>query len=260
MKTPALLPLLACLAAVSLAGADATPSSSASSGDVVFADGTVRKDAKIVAMGDTQVTLVSAVGVESVPIDDISLESLARARMALEARAPDQMRLQSDLARREAAEAALQTTPPPAPATDTTTPPVAIPATPPLAKATPAAPAPAKLTPLVADQKLNDLKQKFPAKKKTKVRTGRGKGMLEVEVPADDVWSGYHDLVAEATPATLPAVVKQLAAKITAQSADLKKHESGSSSVSDRRQAQETLQWLTGELRPYLDQLRTLAR
>lgn len=236
---------------------------SATPSDLTLNDGRVLKGAKIVAIGDTHVSVIYAGGALSVHPDIVPLDALARASADLEsknaerktqvkaitereaaAKEKKQDEINTRLAEakvRNAAEAQARS------AAENESPSIA------------ARPAQrASRNGASAEQRLAALKAKFPARRTETVVGYRGS--QAVEIPKVDMHSYYKGTVQTATLQSLPISLGRMEERIEN---DLNQMRQESGSHNDLRfnaqQARRTTDWLNKTLRPYLAQLRAVS-
>jgi hypothetical protein len=221
--------------------------------DLMLLDGRLLKAARIVAIGETVVTVLHAEGLTDVELALVPVELRERARAEIaaaaaalkkieaEAEARAEERVRESEARRLAElqeRLALVTVRPDLPG------------------GTPVEIARQQVTdPL---QRLLALQGKFPARKK-----GRNELGLEFDVPPRSVWSFYNSYFLATTLDQLPETLAILEARRTQDLAawDWKAKSSASISKSaEHVQAQQTILWLSETLRTYLQEARQLTR
>ena len=235
------------LAAMPLFAADAT--------DIGLTDGRVFKAARIVSIGEKQVAILHSGGMTGVPPELVPLDVLARAHMALAATASerkekeDAVRLKAtkrieDAKAKHDDEIKIR-----------------------LAEANVRENAgkgdPALLRP-DADAMLLSLKARFPAKRRETVMIhvkDRRSGMreaIEVEIPSSDLWSHYRGMVQTTTVQALPVTLRRMEARIKSDFIDLEKKGALADETS-RAQASKSAAWLTGDLLPFISELRAIS-
>lgn len=218
MKSRALL--LACLLTLPLVAAERA--------DLKLKDGRVLKGARVVAIVEKTASIAHAGGLESVPIDDVPLDVLARAHIEIEDKAAEKKKVADAIAKRDAERvtpAAIQRE---------------------KIDAVANAPFVPKLSPTGLEQRLIELKGKFPVQKPVKIRRN------DVLVPSIDFWRSMKSDIQVATLQSLHLAIRSVEGRADAEEKRLKENKD----VSARPTQQETLQWLQAELRPYLKQLR----
>ena len=126
-----------------------------------------------------------------------------------------------------------------------------------------------------AARRLLDLKAQFPLLEKHRVsvtianpRLDPGKpapasyretrsDVIEIEVPHSDLWNRYHGMVQTASLESLPVVVAQIEARLSADLAKLR-NDAGNSQ-SGNAQALQSAAWAKSTLQPYLARLKASA-
>lgn len=216
--------------------------------DIKLNTNEVLKSARIVAIGKETVTITHAAGVTAVPHDDVPLDVLARAHMRLNENAAERDKRNAELAKKAEEESARMR----AEKEEETRVRMAFAA---VRERSELAPSVARGAPN-ADAKLMELKAKFPAKKKESVRGARG-DKYEIEIPSGDVWRYYQSMVSTTTVAALPMTLKRVEDRIASDLEQFGKRQSQNDRAANE-QARRSVQWITGELRPYLSQLAAL--
>ena len=197
--------------------------------DLTLNDGRVLKAARIISIGDEQVSIVHAGGPLTVPTAQVPLDVLARAHMELEVNQAEKKQRADDFSRKDSerrSAAAVQKEKVNAVANASGIP---------------------KLSPTNAEQRLIDLKAKFPAQKSVKVR---GNTML---VPNVDVWRAFKSETQVATLQSLPIAIRKIEERLAAEEQKL---QGGDKTV--HATATETRAWFDHQLKPYVAQLRSL--
>ncbi|MBI5770893.1 MAG: hypothetical protein HZA93_24155 [Verrucomicrobia bacterium] len=226
MKTPRLLALLAALA-VPLHGADLT-----------LNDGKVLKNARIVAIGEKDVTITHAAGMAQVPVDNVPLMDLAKAKTEIDAKAEAAKKQAAQIAKNdEATRTERAETKKKAATQNVLTAP--------------------KLSPLPAERRLMELKAKFPGQTRKVVETRKG-NRIEIEIPSNEVFSSYRGWVSVATLDSLPRVVAQIEARLGPDIEAQNKRAGEISGDAEKAKARATSEWLSKQLRPYVAQLKAV--
>lgn len=215
-------------------------SASGMAADITLTSGRKLTDARIVSIGKESVTIVHKAGSEAVAVDEVDLETLARAHMELAAKEEERKRRTAEIAaqqpkRQEEAKKKSE---------DRAN----------LARAFENAEAGrgslTQLSPTKHEARLIELKQRFPAQKKAK------HGKYEYEVPTHDIYSHYRGMVQIATLDSVGRVVAQLESRLVQDIAESKRRaDQAIDQSSEQAKYRATVRWLEG-LRGYLSQLR----
>jgi hypothetical protein len=222
--------------------------------DIGLSDGRVLKAARIVSIGEKQVAIIHAGGMTGVPPELVPLEVLARAHMALAATATERKQKEDALRERvtkriedakarhddeikiRLAEASVREN---AGQAD-----------------------PTQVRPDAEDMLLS-LKGRFPAKRRETVMVQvkeRAPGIreaIEIEIPSTDLWRLYQGMVKTATVQGLPVTLRRMEERIKADYVDLEKKGARADEAS-RAQASKSAAWLTGDLLPFMSELRAI--
>jgi hypothetical protein len=231
-------PLLALLAIAPLVAAEKQ--------DIRLADGRTLEAARIVSIGKAQVSIVHAGGLMSVSAESVPLDVLARAHMALEATAAERKKKEAETLMRVTQRAAVDK----AKHNEEIQLRLALAAVRERGEPTVTGKPSADL-----DVKLLALKSKFPLKREGRISV-RG-DTITFTAPGEDVWFYYRSMVQTTTIQALPATLKRIDARIDADLAQF-----GKRGVSTDRpasaQARKSAEWIDGDLKPFLSQLRAL--
>lgn len=262
--------------------------------NIALNDGRILKDARIVAIGQNDVSISHAGGLMGVPIEAVPLDVLARAHMAIEASAAEHKTIADGVAARQAKrddekaerlndEIALRKAESLARERRT------------LANPQNFSNAPVTLN---REQQLMALKAKFPKKERRSVpvvtnrtgnsnviatattQTNRGplgstsettyrdprnrlnvaSDVIEVEVPRVDLYSNYQGWIRIATVQSLPKIIERIEESIERDMEELGKQQHSISNQSGSAQARMTQEWIQTKLHPYLAELKKLER
>jgi hypothetical protein len=256
--------------------------------DLVLTDGRTLKAARFIKIGESGAQVVHAGGAETVSLDFIPLDVLARAQMELEVRSAERQKKDSADQKRAAEKIAVND----AAKAEEIQLRLAAAAARERSEAVQQSPGtnPARIP---TDAQLMALKAKFPGKRTETVAFSRDKrpmqtaasttrtvdrtptghvsrattavntrmgnnDTLTVEVPHADIWSDYKGWVHTATLQSLPATLAKLEAKIEADLQKLRGQSQSLNSQVNAAQARMTIEWINQTLRPYLAQLRAL--
>lgn len=258
-----------------------------SASQLTLRNGTTFRNARIIAITGEKVTVVHSEGATVVDVDQVDLETLARAHMQLEEadaarkkRADDATaRAAAQIAEEEREKAARRAEPRPAPG------------------ARPAAPAPTAAKPVLnREHEIMRLKAAFPAKvpgnarvfiprsgrndrpyivsstvtelpggqrySSTTTRHNAGPGRIDTiqySAPPEETWSWYRSMLQTTTSAALPRTLQMIDTRLAEDTAKFQA-QIGGSSASGSAQAQHTLYWFDQTLKPHLAQWRALLR
>jgi hypothetical protein len=239
---------------IQLFAAAAIPLFAANVTDISLTDGRVLKGARIVSIGEKQVAILHSGGMTGVPPELVPLDVLARAHMALAASASERKEKEDTLRlkatkRIEDAKARHDDE-------------IKIRLAEANARETAGKTDPAQLRP-DADAMLSSLKARFPAKRSetvmvhVKERRSGIREAIEIEVPSSDLWSNYQRMVQTTTVQALPVTLRRMEERIKSDYIDLEKKGALADEAS-RVQASKSAAWLTGDLLPFIGELRAV--